>query len=118
MLVSIGADEVASHIDAIATQALDVETQKDSSGEESDGGDTELDYNDDERASIIPDEEDEEADHTAEGGMTSLATSDGDGTQAIQILNPDEAIDEETANTQGGVDDDDDDNDDKRPTGP
>ena len=52
-LVLIGADEVASHIDATVTQAFDVETQKDSSGEESDSGDTELDY-DDERASVLP----------------------------------------------------------------
>ena len=45
--------------------------------------------------------------------MTSVATSNGDGTQTIQISNPDEAIDEETANSQGGVDND---NNDKRPT--
>ena len=99
-LVSVGTDEVTSCVDATVTQAFDVKTQKDSSGEESDGGDTELDYDDDERASVLPDKEDEEAEYTAEGGMTSLATSDGDGTQPMQIPNPDEANDEETANTQ------------------
>ena len=48
-LASIGADEVASHINAITTQAFDVEMKKDSSDKESDGGDTDLDYGDDER---------------------------------------------------------------------
>ena len=70
---------------------------------------------DDEQASILPDEEDEDAEQTAEGGMASLATSEGDGTQALQISNSDEVIDEGTANTQGGIDND---NDDKTPTGP
>ena len=45
-LASIGADEVASRIDATTTQAFDVKTKKDSSDEESDGGDTDLDYGD------------------------------------------------------------------------
>ena len=54
----IGADEVASHIDATTTQAFDVET-KDSSDKESDGGDTDLDYGDDERVSVLSGEEDE-----------------------------------------------------------
>ena len=111
----IGTDEVSSGIDVTATQAFEVKTQKDSSGEESDGSEMELDYEDDKRASVLPDEEDEEADRTAEGGMTSFVASNGDGTQAILVSNPDEANDEEPANTQEGVDDD---NDDKRPAGP
>ena len=57
-LVLIGTDEVAFHVDVTATQAFELKTQKDSSGEEFGGGDTELDYNDDERASVLPDEED------------------------------------------------------------
>ena len=73
----------------------------------------ELDYEDDERASVLPDEGDE-ADCTAEGGMTSLVASNGDGTQAILVSNPDEANDKEPANTQEGADN----IDDKRPTGP
>ena len=102
----IGTDEVTSCIDVTAAQAFEVETQKDSSGEESDGGDTELDYNDNERASVLPDEEDEEVDHTAEGDMTSLVVSNGDGTQVILVSSPDEANNEEPANTQEGADDD------------
>ena len=75
----------------------------------------ELDYEDNERASVLPDEEGDEVDCTAEGGMTSLVASNCDGTQAILVLNPDEANDEEPANTQEGADDD---IDDKRPTSP
>ena len=52
-LASIGADKVASHIDATTTQAFDVEMKKDSSNEESDGGDTDLDYGDDESLSTF-----------------------------------------------------------------
>ena len=54
-IVSIGTDEVTSHIDVAVTQAFEVKTQKDSSGEKSDSGDMELDYDDDERASVLPD---------------------------------------------------------------
>ena len=59
-LASIGADKVASHINATATQAFDIETRRDSSVKESDGGDTDLGYGDNRRASVLPDEEDEE----------------------------------------------------------
>ena len=38
-LASIGAEEVASHINATATQAFDVKMRRDSSIKESDGGD-------------------------------------------------------------------------------
>ena len=58
-LASIGADEVASHVDATTTQAFDVKMKKDSSDEESDGGDTHLDYGDNETVSVLSDEEDE-----------------------------------------------------------
>ena len=53
-LALIGADEVASHINATATQVFDVETRGDSSVEESDGSDSDLDYGDDERTSVLP----------------------------------------------------------------
>ena len=75
--------DVTSCINVTATQAFEIKTQKDSSGEESDGSEMELDCEDDERASVLPDEEGDEADHTAEGGMTSLVASDGDGMQAM-----------------------------------
>ena len=40
-----------------STQAFEVKTQKESFGEESDGGEIELDNEDDERASVLPYEE-------------------------------------------------------------
>ena len=49
----MGADEVASHVNVTATQAFDVEMKKDSSDKESDGGDTDLDYGDDESLSTF-----------------------------------------------------------------
>ena len=52
-LALIGADEVASCVDATTTQAFDVKMRKDSSDEESDGGDTDLDYDDDESLSTF-----------------------------------------------------------------
>ena len=52
-LASIGADEVASHVDTMTTQAFDVEMKKDSSDNESDGGDTDQDYGDDESLSTF-----------------------------------------------------------------
>ena len=58
-LISIGKDEAALHIEKAATQAFEVETQKESSNEESDGGDTELDYEDNSKASVLPDEDEE-----------------------------------------------------------
>ena len=111
-LASIGVDEVASHIDAATTQAFDVEMKKDSSDEESDGDDTDLDYGDDERVSVLPDEEGEQ---TAKGNVVTPVTTEGDNAQATQTLNPGEAIDDDTAETQEDKDGDDDD---KKPTGP
>ena len=52
-LACIGAEEVASHVDAMTTQAFDVEMKKDSSDEESDGGDTDQDYGDDKSLSTF-----------------------------------------------------------------
>ena len=111
-LALIGADEVASCIDATTTQAFDVKTKKDSSDEEYDSGETDLDYGDDERVSVLSDEEDEQ---TAKGDVVTLVTTEGDDAQATQTLNPDEAIGDDTAETQ---EDKDGDNDDKKPTGP
>ena len=108
-LVSIGKDEAASCIKVTAMQAFEVKTQ-DSSGEESDGGNTELDYEDDDKASVLTDEEDEEAYHTVDGRITI-----GDDTQATQASNTGEVDDEEPANTQETADDG---IDDKRPAGP
>ena len=109
-LALIGADEVASCNDATTTQAFDVKMKKDSSDEESDGGDTDLDYGDDERVSVFSDEEDEQ---TAKGDVVTRVTTEGDDAQATQI--PGETISDDTAETQEDKDGDDDD---KKPTGP
>ena len=114
-LASIGADEVAFHINATTTQAFNVEMKKDSSDEESDGGDTDLDYGDDERVSVLSNEEDEEDKQTAKGDVVTPVTTEGDDTQATQTLNPGKAISDDTAETQEDKDGDDDD---KKPTGP
>ena len=86
-LASIGADKVASCVDTITTQAFDVKMKKDSSDEESDGGDTDPDYGDDERVSVLSDEDDEQ---TAKGNIVTPVTTEGDDAQATQTLNPGE----------------------------
>ena len=86
--------------------------KKDSSDEESDGGDTDQDYGDNERVSVLSDEEDEQ---TAKGNVVTPVTAKGDNAQATQTSNPGEAIGDDTAETQEDKDSDDDD---KRLTGP
>ena len=49
----IGADEAASHIDAMTMQAPNAEMKKDSSDEEPDGDDTVLDYGGDESLNTL-----------------------------------------------------------------
>ena len=73
-----------------------------------------MDYGDDERASVLPDEEDEENEQTAEGYMVTLATTEGDGAQPTQTSNPGKAISEDSSDTQ----DKDDGSDDKKHTSP
>ena len=82
-LASIGTDEVASCIDATTAQAFDVKMKKDSSDEESDGGDTDPDYGDDKRVSVLSDEEDEQ---TAKGDIVTPVTTEGGDAQATQTL--------------------------------
>ena len=114
-LALIGADKVASLVDATTTQAFDVEMKKDSSDKESDGGDTDLDYGDDKRVSVLSDEEVEEDEQTAKGDIVTPVTTEGDAAQATQTLNPGEAISDDTAET---LEDKDGDEDDKKLTGP
>ena len=114
-LALIGVDEVASHVDATTTQAFDVKMKKGNSDEESDGGDTDLDYGDDERVSVLSNKEDEEDKQTAKGDVITPVTTEGDDAQATQNSNPGEAICDDTAETQEDKDGDDDD---KKPTGP
>ena len=108
----IGADEVASHVNAMTTQAFDVKMKKDSSDKESDGGDTDQDYDDDKRVSVLSDEEDGQ---TAKGIVVTPVTTEGNNGQATWTSNPCEAIGDDTAETQEDKDSDDDD---KKPTGP
>ena len=78
-LASIGA-EVASQIDATTTQAFDVETKRDSSIKESDGGDSDLDYQDDKGASVLSDEE-KGYEQTSEWDGETSAVAEDDGVQ-------------------------------------
>ena len=111
-LASIGADEVASRINATTTQAS-VEMKKDISDKESDGDDTDPDYGGDERVSVLSDEEDEEGEQTAKGNI--VTPTKGNDAQATQTSNPVEDISDDPAETQEDKDGDDDD---KKPTGP
>ena len=54
--------------------------KKDSSNEESDGDDTDLDYGGDERVSVLSDKEDEEGEQTAKGTIVTPITTEGDDT--------------------------------------
>ena len=75
-LASIGADKVASRVDATTTQAVNAKMKKDSSDEESDGDDIDLDYGGDERVSVLSDEEDKEGEQTARGTIVTPVTTE------------------------------------------
>ena len=111
-LASIGADEVASHIDATTTQAFNAKTKKDSSDKESVGDNTDLDYGGNERVSVLSDEEDEQM---AKVTVVTPVMTEGDDARATQTLNPGEAIGDDMAETQ---EDKDGDNEEKKPKGP
>ena len=110
-LASIGADKVVSRVNATTTQAFNVKMGKDSSKEESDGGDTDLGYGDDERVSVLSDEDEP----IAKRDIVTPVTTEYGSAQATQTLNPGGAIGDDTAETQ---EDKDSDNDDKKLTGP
>ena len=111
-LASIGADIVASCVNATTTQAFDAEMKKDSSDKDSDGDDTDLDYGGDERVSVLSDEEGEQS---AKGAIVTPVTTKGNNAQATQTSNPGKAISDDTAETQEDKDSDDGD---KKPTVP
>ena len=113
-LASRGADEVASHINAMTMQAIDAKMKKDSSSKESDGDDTDLDYGGDQRVSVLSNE-DEEGEQTAKGAVVTPVTTKGNDAQATQTSNPGKAIGDDTAETQEDKDGDDGD---KKPTDP
>ena len=78
----IGADEVASHVNATTTQAFNAKKKKDSSDEKSDGDDTDPDYGGNERVSVLFNKEDEEGEQTAKGTVATPVTTKGDNAQA------------------------------------
>ena len=59
-LASIDVDKAASCINVTTAQEFDIKTRKDSSDEESDGVPSDQDLKDDEKVSLLSDEEDEE----------------------------------------------------------
>ena len=59
-LALIGVDEAASHIEATAAPEFDIKMEKDSSDEESDGVPSDQDLEDDQKVSLLSDEEDRE----------------------------------------------------------
>ena len=98
-LASIGAEEVAFQNDVTTTQAFDVETKGDSSIKESDCGDSDLDYQDDKKASVLSDKEKGD-EQTAEQGIESSAVAKDDGVQLTWTSNLGDAVSEDTADTQ------------------
>ena len=87
-LALIGVDKAASHIKVTATQGFDVKTEKDSSGEESDGVPSDQDLEDDEKVSLLSDKEDGET-------ASAKATIDKTGKdKAMQALGPDESTED------------------------
>ena len=60
-LALIDIDEAISHINAVTAQELDTKTEEDSLDEESDDGPSDWDLEEDEKVSLLSDEEDEEA---------------------------------------------------------
>ena len=87
-LALIAVDEAASHIDVTAAQEFDVEMEKDSSDEESDGVPSDQDLEDDEKVSLLSDEEDEE---TASVEATVHKAVEG---KAMQALEPDKSTED------------------------
>ena len=83
-LALIGIDEAASHSKVTTTQDFDVKMEKDSSDEESDGVPSDQDLEDDEKVSLLSDEEDRE---TASAEATIDKTVKD---EAMQALEPDE----------------------------
>ena len=78
-LASIGIEEAISCIDAVTAQDLDVETEEDSSDEESNDSPSDQDLEEDEKVSLFSDEEDEEA---TGGEVAADQTVDDKATQA------------------------------------
>ena len=93
----IGVEKVISCMDVVAAQKLDAETEEDSPYEESDDGPSDQDLEEDEKVSLLSDEEDEEV---TGGEVAADQTMDDEVTQASKPDNStednfDEAPDDE-----------------------
>ena len=80
-LALIGVDQAAFHIEVTAAQEFEVKTEKDSSDEESDGVPSDQDIEDDEKVSLLSDEEDGE---TASAEVTVNKTVKDEAPQALE----------------------------------
>ena len=87
-LTLIGIDEVTSCIDVVTAQELDIEMEEDSSDGESNNGPFNQELEDDEKVSLLSDEEDKEA--TA-GEVAADQTVDD---EVMQALKPDRSTED------------------------
>ena len=87
-LASIGVGKAASHIDVTAAQEFDVKMKKDSSDEESAGVPSDQDLKDDEKVSLLSDEEDAET--TGSEVTVDKAVED----KATHTLKPDKSTED------------------------
>ena len=78
-LALIGIDDAAFCIDVVTAQELDAETEEDSSDGESNDGPSDWELEEDEKVSLLSDEEDEEA---TGGEFAADQTMDDEATQA------------------------------------
>ena len=87
-LASIGIEEAVSHIDAVTAEELDAEMEEDIPDEESDDGPSDWDLEEDEKVSLLSDEEDEEA----TGGEVAADQTMGD--EAMQAPKSDKSTED------------------------
>ena len=88
VLALVGVDEAASCINVTATQEFDIKMKKDSSDEESDCVQSDKDLEDDEKVSLLCDEEDKE---TTSGEVTVDKAVE---VKVIQALKPDKSTED------------------------
>ena len=97
-LASIGIDEAVSHIDVVAAQELDAEMEEDSSDGESNDGPSDWELEEDEKVSLLSDEEDEEA---TGGEIAADQTADD---EAMQASKPDRSTEDNFDEAPGDED--------------
>ena len=87
-IASIGIDEATSCIDVVTAQELDAEMEEDSSDGESNDGPSDQELEEDEKVSLLSDEEDEEA----TGGEVAADQTVDDKT--MQASKPDRSMED------------------------